>query len=210
MDTLDTSEERRRLTELYGQMTDGELLNIAGRISELTDIAGPILAQELKQRGLEMPRAETPPPVPKPDPDDPYAEDRELITLCWVWSMADAKQLEDLLSGSDIPFFMGAENATRPEAVTSNFADGVEVKIMRIALPWARNVLQHYEPANEPDSTETEKESEDVAIRCPKCGSEEVVFGDLTTEPEENRSKFDWTCDSCGHQWEDDGAVKET
>jgi len=210
MDTLDTSEQWRRLTELYGQMSDGELLDIAGKILELTDIARTILAQELKQRGLEMPREETPPPFAKPDPDDPYAEDRELITLCWVWSMADAKQLADLLSGPDIPFFMGAENATRPEAVTSNFVDGVEVKIMRIALPWARVVLQHYEPENEPDSTKTEEEFENVAVRCPKCGSEDVVFGDLTTEPEENRSKFDWTCDSCGQQWQDDGAVKES
>ncbi len=211
MSTVDASEEWRRLTELYRGMTNGELLEVARDFSDLTDAAKPILAQELRGRGLVMPKKEEPAPLPEPDPDDPYAEDRELVTLCTVWSEADALQMQNLLDRAGIPFFMGPENATGVDKIASGYAVGIDVKVMRVGLPWARQLLPYYEPKDEPDLPQ-EKEPEDLAIRCPQCGSEDVIFGDEANAPEDTgklRSKFDWICGVCGHQWEDDGVVKE-
>jgi hypothetical protein len=212
MDSLDTAEQWQQLTERYRQMTNDELLALAEDSSELTVVAQQALSQELRQRGLEIPPPKPAvPPMPEPAPDSAYAEDRELVDLCTVWSLADARQLQHLLDEAGIPLFMGPEKATNADAVTSNFAVGVNVQVMRIGLPWANQLLKFYQPADEPELPEN-KDPEPLAICCPKCRSEDVIFGDETTEPEEvskPRSKFDWTCGACGHQWEDDGVAKE-
>ncbi len=69
------------------------------------------------------------------------------------------------------------------------------------------------------------EEDPDLAIRCPRCHSTDIVFEHLAgtqvleedsdpveTEADEVESeaatsarKFDWTCASCGYKWEDDG-----
>jgi hypothetical protein len=47
------AEEWQRLTKLYGEMSDGALLELAARYSDLTEIAQPILRDEMKKRGLD-------------------------------------------------------------------------------------------------------------------------------------------------------------
>jgi len=149
---------------------------------------------------------------PASSEEDPYDEDRKLIELCTVWSVRDALKVQTILDEAEIPFFMGPEQATAADRVTSNFSSGVGVQIMQIGLPWARSAMQHYEPEDDPTPRESE-ELEELAVRCPKCHSEEVVFEGRTSEPaiasDESSEKFKWTCDSCGHHWEDDGVAKE-
>jgi hypothetical protein len=53
------AEEWQRLTKLYGEMSDGQLLELAEGLSDLTEIAQPILRDEMKKRGLEGPAAGT-------------------------------------------------------------------------------------------------------------------------------------------------------
>src|ERR1700753_2840842 len=92
--------------------------------------------------------------------------------------------------------------------VTSNFADGVGVAVMRIGAPWAYDAMQrNYFPEDEPPAAP--EESDDRAVHCPKCHSTEVIFEKLVDEPSGDNSgaKFQWTCDSCGYEWEDDGEV---
>jgi hypothetical protein len=143
--------------------------------------------------------------------DDPYAKDRALIDLRTVWSARDALKLQNLLDGAGIPFFMGPERATGADKVTSDFAKGVEVKIMSIGLPWARMAMSQYWPADEPE--EEPIEIAEIPVRCPQCDSADVVFGRLLDSGKEPRgeitTKFDWTCEACGKQWEDDGVVEE-
>jgi DNA-directed RNA polymerase subunit M/transcription elongation factor TFIIS len=240
MSTLDGGAEWRRLSEHYGRMSDGELVGLARKKSELTEVAQEALANEMSVRRLKVPPEvpAAPPPsrtvqqravVPvSPESDSPdsdssdsadddsaYDEDRQLITISTVWSVADALRLQQLLDGAGIPFFMGPEMATEIDAVTTNFANGVDVKIMNVGLPWARQVLQDYFPKDEPESERREREEEikEVPVRCPKCHSTEVVFDDLVGEPpttEQNSpQQFEWSCDSCGHHWKDDGIVRE-
>ena len=224
MSTLDGGAEWRRLSEHYRRMSDDELVGLARKRSELTEVAQETLANEISLRRLkvppEPPSAPSRPAIPEPrlDPAEPesvYDEDRRLVTIDTVWSVADALRLQRLLDGAAIPFFMGPEMATGVDAVTSNFANGVPVRIMNIGVPWARQVLQDYFPRDEPESERREREeaTKDRPVRCPKCHSTEVVFDDLigeapTTE-QDSPQQYEWTCDSCGHHWKDDGLVRE-
>lgn len=219
MQTLDPAGQWMRLSEHYRQLSDDELIGLALQTSELTDVAQQALAQEIASRRLKLPHEESATPrSPEPqrdsagDGESPYGEDRELVVIRTVWSLADALKLQSLLDTTGIPFYMGPEKATGVDAVTSNFANGLDVQIMQVGVPWARQALAQYFPADEPPQEKAD-ESDDVAIHCPKCHSTEVVFEDLDRGPQnlegKPSSKFKWTCDSCGHEWEDDGLVTE-
>ncbi len=236
MNTLDPAGEFLRISERYRQMSDGELLVLMPQNSELTPLAQQALANEVRQRGLkaevegEKPSAPSPfkpPPAffehePSklgdsagddfPDLDSFYDEDRKLVALCTVWSVRDALKVQTILDGLGIPFLMGPEKATGVDGVTSNFANGIGVQIMQIGLAWAGPAMRHYEPEDDPTPKETE-ELDELPVRCPKCHSAEVVFeggtSTLVVATDDSSQKYKWTCDSCGHQWEDDGVAKE-
>ena len=209
MEAFGPASESLRISELYRRLTDDELIAIAQDSSNLTDLAQHALAGELSQRKLKVPAREVPPPLPEPTSEeggeDLYAEDHQLVQITTVWSLPDAVKLQDLLDEAGIPFFMGNEKAARAEAVTSNFRDGVPVAVMQIGVPWARQVLQHYQPADEP-VTQDQQGGEDLAVHCPRCHSQDVIFEHLAESANSHQSqRFDWTCASCGYHWEDDG-----
>ncbi len=241
MDAFDPAAgEFLRISERYRQMSDGELLVLIPQSSELTPFAQQALANEVRSRGLkaegedEGPSAPSqvkasslkPPPAffghesPKlhdstsyegPGPDSSYDEDRKLVELCTVWSVRDALKVQAILDEAGIPFFMGPEKATGVDGVTSNFANGVGVQIMRIGLPWAAPGMAQYEPEDDPTPKEREAHDE-LVVRCPNCHSAEVVFeggtSTLVVPTDDPSQKYKWTCDSCGHEWEDDGVAK--
>jgi len=213
MATPDAATEWRRLSELYGRMSDGELLALASKESELTELAQEALANEISQRRLKLePEAPSEPPSPPRELNPAYDEDRRLVEICTVWSVADALQVQQLLDRAGIPFFMGPEKATGVDAVTSDFAKGVSVEIMNVGLAWARQALVNYEPANEPESERVE-EPDEIPVRCPRCHSTEIVLDTLIGEEsrteKDSPQQFEWTCDACGHRWKDDGIVGE-
>jgi DNA-directed RNA polymerase subunit M/transcription elongation factor TFIIS len=212
MDIINPAEAWRELAERYRRMSDEEILNLARQISELTDFARQALTSELSHRGLKPPPAEAPAaPRPEPPPDSPYAEDCELADLCKVWSRADAQQVQTLLDRAGIPFYMGEEKAVRADAVTSSFPNGVAVQVMSVGLPYAYRALQEYQPADEPVHG-AEDECCSCEEHCPKCHSTEVIFQELlpgAPSAKDSSPKFQWLCDECGHQWEDDGIVQD-
>ena len=216
-------------------MSDEELLLLVPESSTLTPVAQQVLANEVLQRRLKIEEKEARDKEVRPsgvqplpsffknesdevrnpadyEPGDSYDEDRELVELCTVWSMRDAVQVQTILDDAGIPFFMGPENATGVDSVTSNFGNGVVVKIMKIGIPWAGPAMTRYEPADDPNPP-TEEEVTEAPVQCPLCHSTEVVFEGLTSKPaagaDKSSQKFKWTCDSCGKQWEDDGIVEE-
>jgi DNA-directed RNA polymerase subunit M/transcription elongation factor TFIIS len=216
MDTFDPAAEWLRISERYRQMSDGELLALARQSSELTDVAQQALAGEIARRGLKVEAAKPAEPVrPEPEPDSPYAEELKLVEVTRVWSLADAAQLQDLLDRAGIPVYMGKEKAALAERVTSSFAEGVSVKVPQIGVPWARQAMENYSPANEPVKNDAQDE---VEVRCPKCGSTEIFFGVVESEQadeteddefedseaEDVPEKYEWVCDACGNRWEED------
>jgi len=137
---------------------------------------------------------------------DPYAEDRRLVQILTVWSLRDALQVQHLLDVASIPFYLGAENATGVDAVTSNFATGVDVKIMQIGVPWGWKALEYYEPKDVPES-EKGHWDEEVDVRCPKCRAKDIVFDEEVASTDGPSRKYKWTCSVCGTQWQDDGVA---
>src|SRR5512140_231943 len=182
-------EEQRRLAAHYRRLTDGELLDLARQISELTQGAQDALTQEMSSRKLKIPTEET---AAQPDPlhgaieddDDPYAEDREFTQIATVWSLRDAQELQRLLDFAGVPFYMGPEKATSADAVTSNFADGVSVLVMNAGVGIARHEMGNYSPQDEPPEARGDV-PEDLAIHCPKCHSTQVVFEELDPQPQD-------------------------
>ena len=221
MGSIDHAGEWLRLSEHYRQMSDGELLKIARDPAQLTEIAQQMLAIEISARRLKVE-----PESPKrarsegssvtnvsPTPDhaafepDPYAKDRELVEILTVWSLRDALQVQRMLDLASIPFYMGDEKATSVEAVTSNFAAGVSVRVMRIGFPWTWQALQHYDPKDVPESEKWHWD-EDVDVRCPSCRSKEITFEELLPSTDSAAQRYKWTCSHCRHRWEDDGVAK--
>ena len=212
MDREDPGAEWLRLSEYYRKMTDGELLNLARQSSSLTNVAQQVLADQMSFRALKLPPEEPrTPPVPEPDPNSPYAQDRELVEICRVWSLSDALQLQRLFDLAGIPFHMGTAPEPGSVLATLNFAEGVPVRVMRIGVPWAWEALRNYEPADEPRGEQVDWH--EIPVICPKCRSTDIVFERLTSKPrnraEWESAKFEWTCESCGHHWIDEGILKE-
>src|SRR4051812_26176277 len=196
MGILDPAAESLRLAEHYRRLTDDELIALADQKQGLTEAAQQALTMEFSSRGVPMPAPEPPVdarPAPPPDesdgedvPDDDedvnvdeedvYAEDRKLVEIRKVWSEADARQLQRVLDIAGIPFWMGKEKATSVDNVASDFAKGVRVRVMRIGAPFAAQALwNYYIPKDEVPEAKYE-DAGDVAIHCPRCRSEEVVF----------------------------------
>ena len=204
--------ESLRLAEHYRQMTDGELIRLSEDPSQLTEMAQDALSQEISSRRLRIPL----PKPPKPPPDkrtegSTYAEERELDVVANVYSLRDARQVERILDVAGIPFYMGPEKATGVGAVTSTYAEGIEVRVMRVGVPWALAALtRSYQPKDQPPE-ERVVWDDTVAVLCPGCRSEEVVFERLKEGAATDRAgfpRFQWACSACGHAWEDDGLAK--
>jgi len=216
MEILGPAGESLRLAEHYRRMTDEELIALAQRKEDLTETAQQALANEVSARRLAVPKVEAPevarrPPPRSPGEEDPYAEERRLVAIATVWSERDARQLQDVLDAAGIPFYMGREEATRVESVTSNFANGVPVGVMHVGVPWAQAAMtEHYFPQDVPPEEKYEDTGE-VAIHCPKCRSEDVIFErSVQGSPDasgNSSEKYQWKCGECGYDWEDDGAA---
>ena len=233
MHAADAAGDYLRLVERYRQMKEPELLELLRQSDGLTDLARQALEAEVHHRRLKLEPEpdELPPPIPElphraSASDSSYEEERELVDLRMVWSLRDALQLQTLLDRAGIPFFMGPEKATGVAEVTSNFTQGVIVKVMRIGLPWTIEPMRSYFPEDEPPE-EAAAVLDELPVRCPKCQSTEVVFNRLITDPAPNDEaefppastasdplpspvpKFDWICDACGYQWQDEGIAEE-
>lgn len=214
MATPGSAAETLRLAQHYRQMTDEELVALAQQKEALTDAAQQALAMEIHSRKLAVPKPEVrTPPRPEPPPDilddeeDPYARDRQLFEIRTVWSERDARRLQHALDVAGIPFYMGSEKATSVDDVTSDFGEGVPVKVMRVGWPWAYDALwRNYFPQDEKPEAKWEDAGE-VATRCPRCKSTDVIFEELVKRESSTSSepKFRWKCASCGKEWEDDG-----
>jgi DNA-directed RNA polymerase subunit M/transcription elongation factor TFIIS len=205
--------ESLRLAGHYRQMTDGELIGLSRDAAELTELARNALLQEISARRLRIPTPEVPaipqPPPDRPEEGSPYAEERELVVVCTVYSLRDALQVQRILEVAGIPFYVGPEKALGVDAVTSSYAEGVEVKVMRIGAPWALFALgRRYEPKDEPPEEKIVWDGT-VVVRCRRCRSDDVVFERLKPGAERAAPpKFQWTCSACGNAWEDDGIAK--
>jgi DNA-directed RNA polymerase subunit RPC12/RpoP len=93
----------------------------------------------------------------------------------------------------------------RPDRITQKL---YEEDIQQGNTGEADELLEQQELADDQEEDEVEEDG----IRCPSCRSLEVVFdsresdaGEVEPGVVKEDSKYNWHCDACGYQWQDDG-----
>lgn len=234
MDTIDRAAEWRRLKDVYAQMSDDELAVVADEGYQLTDVAKQALEGEIGRRGLDLKLMSAPPEESDnsrsvsadqdahDDGDDDEREEEfefdpealDLVPLRRVWDVAEARLVKGILDGAGIPSFLGDDNLNDVDDYKGSFERGVDLKVRAVDRGWASHTLANNLPKSL-DENEAEGQSveqAECAIKCPKCRSIEVVFQGRDGEQTGNAAfdaKYKWSCDSCGHEWEDDGIEQQ-
>ena len=203
----DRVEEWRRVKERYEGMSDAELEAVAGDGWELTDVAQQALQGEISRRGLKVQLKAAAPPLEQPEPceetDDP--EDLDLVVAQQVWDPSEARRVKETLDAAGVPSYFGPNNVEEVDELGPGFEGGVDVRVREVDQQRAIQALASTTPAE----CQTQP---DYKPRCPKCHSSEIVFQGLDGEAVEDstpNSKFNWSCDSCGYTWKDDGVEQE-
>ncbi|HEY6352569.1 MAG TPA: hypothetical protein VI636_24500 [Candidatus Angelobacter sp.] len=221
-------ESIEELRATYAAMTEDELAGVASDAYDLTDAAQQVLRTVISSRGLniELKIALSGPGLPEPDAHDEEDEDSLLVVVASPRSRNDAAKMQAVLNASGVRSCLGPDNAENVESFHGTFDKPVVLKVyvpfageasrlieeLRSSNPPELENLENNDVQDEDDEEEVEEGAEFYAFRCPKCHSEEVVFDNRESDghvvdPEVARedSKFDWHCDACGYQWQDDG-----
>jgi DNA-directed RNA polymerase subunit M/transcription elongation factor TFIIS len=212
----DPAEQWQRMQEVYSQMSEGELQKVADEAYDLTDLAREVLQAEIKTRGLkiELRTAPVEPAgeVPETEGGSPEFDpaDLGLSVTKILQDEEEARTAKWVLDNSGIASFIGPNNVERVEDYHGSYEHGVALKVRDsdrylATMAFVRHLPNDSDADHEPDPPP-------VDVRCPKCHSEEVVFESLNQEPADDAyldAKFNWRCDACGYEWQDDGVEKE-
>lgn len=209
-------EEWRRLTELYGEMGEVEIRELADQINDLTPDAQQVLRDELKKRGISptSPFSTAFPASPKyvrdgrtiidsvpasaelPERDDQDANDSAVdytwkTPLCACKDLREASAIARVLKGAGLESWIDA-----PKPYYSD-PTGPRVMVAADQLEQGREVLSKPIPQEILDDLDAEASSPTYVLPvCPKCGA-----ADPTLESVE--SSNNWLCESCGNSWSD-------
>jgi DNA-directed RNA polymerase subunit M/transcription elongation factor TFIIS len=219
-------EEWSRLTDLYSNMSEGELEKLANEAYELTDMARDVLRGEISRRGLRLQLLNEPAPPeaaqPEEPPEDFDPEDLDLVGFGRVYDLADARRTKSILDQAGVPSYFGPDNlenveelgplfaAADAEAQRRGFQVGIPLKVPSKYSQQASKALATAPRESEPQDT-LEDEPNYLAV-CPRCHSPEIVFQgveeDGSPDPDVD-SQWSWSCDACGHKWKDDGVEQQ-
>jgi rubrerythrin len=170
--------------ENFEHMTEGELYALAERAYDLTEIAREALQAVIMEKCLDLRLKLDPLALLRPEDEDLVVFRRENIKGAG-WTMK-------ALAAAGIPSFLCLE-------VRAN-------DLKRAHAAFERAIDEEFE--KEDDDPEEKKQ---YAILCPKCRSAKVVLKGRTTTLEASplEAKFQWSCDTCGHQWVDNGVTQK-
>jgi hypothetical protein len=195
------AEEWQRLTKHYGEMSDGQLLELAEGFGDLTEVAQPILRDEMKKRGLPDPTTPAKPaPVPK-KAEGEGEDEGEPVEYTWkvllrqcdttdeAWYLKSALQRQGLDAWVVEPDATTITGVRFPKVFVA--ADQLEEAQRIAAQPIPQDVLDE---ANEPLPEDF------VAPECPRCHASESLL--VSIEPTNQ-----WRCDECGAEWSDPAAA---
>ncbi|HWC17229.1 MAG TPA: hypothetical protein VG498_09445 [Terriglobales bacterium] len=219
-------EEWSRLTDLYTQMSEGELEKLASEAYELTDMARDALRGEISRRGLKVELRtqaalpEVAPPEERPEGFDP--EQLDLVGVGRAYDLEEARRLRQVFDQAGIPSYFGPENVENVEKLKSSFdaleaeaeklgfKTGIDVKVPSSTAQLAYRALAQAPRDPDEDNDSAEDEADYMAV-CPRCHSSEIVFQGLDENSSKlsDDAKYSWSCDACGYQWKDDGVEEQ-
>jgi hypothetical protein len=202
----DTVADWQSLTQLYSEMSDGELYELDASVGDLTEMAQQVLRDEMKKRGLSKldtaanagsasaPRWENGADSPADEEGSEHSEEAYELTwkvfLCECENQQQAWQIQEFLRQAGIESWMEghgfqvANDLANPRIQVA--ADQLEEARAIIARPIPREII---EKSNTPDEEFT------VPV-CPRCGAEEPLLEGV--DPVNA-----WLCESCGAEWTD-------
>jgi hypothetical protein len=200
--------EWQRLTHLYREMGDGELVELDAGKDDLTDVAMQVLRDEMKKRGLDEPRK----PGTEPnqtgsfgaskwgagddaevgeeaaEASDPPQEYTWKTFLCEREDPEETWQIQEVLRQAGIeswienPGYYVVPGASIPRIMVA--ADQLEKACEILAKPIPREIVEQSKmqiPDYEPPA-------------CPSCGAADPILEGA--DPVNS-----WRCESCGKQW---------
>jgi len=137
--------ERRRLTNLYSGMADGELAKIARDAASLTDVAHLVLEEEIRRRG----NVDT---ANNEEEDLPVSmdvvESREVVTLRKFRDMPEALLAKGSLDSTGIECWLADDNMVRLDWFYSNFLGGIKLQVKQEDAEVANEILNQPIPEN--------------------------------------------------------------
>ncbi len=143
MARIDPAQERQRLAEVYSSQSDGELEQLAGKMSELTDAAREALRAELARRGLYVGHLD--------EPQDSKAEEfRDLVPIRTYWNLLEAELAKGLLAAAGIDAFLFDDNMVRLDWFNANALGGVKLRVDADMVEEANRVLEENVSADAP------------------------------------------------------------
>jgi hypothetical protein len=203
MARTDPEQERKRLTEFYAGMAEGELQKLAQDGASLTGLARQLLSEELARRGLESNIALS--------AGIDQLEKREVVTISKFRDLPEALLAKGSLDSAGIECFLVDDNMIRLDWFISNLLGGIKLQVQPGEA--AMEILN--QPI--PEGFEVEGIGEYEQPRCPKCHSLDISFQELNKPfaygsayagvpiPIERRG---WKCHSCQHEWDDPSSLE--
>jgi hypothetical protein len=212
----DAGEERQRLSAVYAEKYDGELLELAADSGNLTEIAQQVLRDEMQKRGLNADRGasvtdsagtkraatitEEPAnyqlsPDGESEETDQPAEYTWKTELCECPTIEQARQLAEALRRAGIDSWIqasgvnsryGAFDITYPKLTVA--ADQLEQAKAIAAQPIPQDILDAHKEADKEEPGEFE------LPKCPACGSGDTVL--IGVDPSNT-----WQCEACEREW---------
>ena len=222
---VDPMEEWRRLTQLYAEMGDEELEDLACSFSDLTETARPILRDEMRKRGLGDPQA----PVPIAGSADRHIRSRWeppagasavrsarssadggiesgdegaheftwKTLLCECETSAQAWQIGEMLRRAEIDSWIDTRKSFLLDPTLALL--NPQVLVAADELERAREIVRQPIPQDIVELSKVKQPEYEPPV-CPSCGAADPVLEGV--DPANA-----WRCDSCGREWTDAAAA---
>ncbi len=209
--------EWQRLTQLYREMGDGELEELAADKADLTEVAQQVLRDELRKRGLDDARKPSTEPnqagsfgVSKWGTSDDAAsgeaaaeEGEQPVEYTWKLPLCECEDPEKVRQIQEVLRQSGIESwIDRPGYYDVPDIGNQRILVAADQLEKAREIFSKPIPAEIVEQSKLPVEDY-VPPMCPSCGAEDPV---LESADPVNA----WRCESCGRQWSEQVEEKES
>jgi hypothetical protein len=198
----------RQLTAHYAQMSEGELINLAEDLPDLTDMARQVLRDEMRKRGLGDPQnyaanqsnpasAQTKTGSGSRLAASSSAPGSSLVwktLLCECSNREEAWQISEVLRRAAIENWIdGAQVFYTPLPEMDMSDHRLRVLVASDTLDAARAVLASPIPQDIIEQSKAEQAEYEPPV-CPSCGAPDPLLEDV--DPANS-----WKCEVCGRQW---------
>jgi hypothetical protein len=217
----DAGREWQRLTALYQEKGDEELLELGEEVGNLTDVAQQVLRDELRRRGLSLAQAESASSKAQEDrrpvfgawsraiaeqnsdmnSEDEERGDEQPVEYTWKTLLRTCDTREEAWQISEVLKQAGIESWIEAPAQGSLDLTGPRVVVAADELEEAQAIAARPIPQDVIDQSKVRVE-DFVPPTCPKCGAADPLLESV--EPTNL-----WLCEVCGAEWSEAGSGVE-